>query len=153
MAQGTGSGNGANLSALQQFMVGQGASSTLTPAQALAAYQALAPERQLLFANQVLIGEIRKAGRAASALAGAERDAAYQPAYAALDVVFPQVGTPGNLSMGSSQIHTLQDSAIDIMAPRGSGRRRHPRCRTEPEGGQQPRHRHRRGRRHLGRGG
>ena len=120
MAQTPGTGNASYLAPLQQFVADQGVTSASTAAAALSAFQKMAPELQLLFTNQVLISEIRKAGRTASALAGAGRDAAYAPAYAALDVVFPQVGASGNLSMGSSQIHTLQGSAIDILAPRGS---------------------------------
>jgi filamentous hemagglutinin family protein len=88
-------------------------------AQALDAFAALAPERQALFINQVLVGEIRGAGRAASVLSGAERDAAYLRAYQALQTVFSEAGQNGNLNMGSSQLRTLQGSAITVLTPRG----------------------------------
>jgi len=86
---------------------------------ALARFAQLPPEVQLLHMNRVLTTEIRNAGRTASALAGDERDAAYDAAYRALATVFPDVGAGGELRMGSSQIKTLQGSGIDILTPRG----------------------------------
>jgi hypothetical protein len=65
------------------------------------------------------VGEIRGAGRAASVLSGAERDAAYLRAYQALQTVFSEAGQNGNLNMGSSQLRTLQGSAITVLTPRG----------------------------------
>lgn len=85
----------------------------------LVAFDALPRERQALFVNTVLISEIRGAGRTASSLSGSRRDAAYAVAYDALALVFPSVATAGNLAMGSSQIHTFQDSAVSVLTPRG----------------------------------
>ena len=107
---------------LQQFVVAQGgpAAAATDAGQALAAFEAMAPERQALFTNLVLVDVIRTAGRAASKLSGAAQTAAYAPAYAALDTVFPVAGATGNIEMGASQVETLQDSNITVLAPRGS---------------------------------
>ena len=109
----------AALDTLQQFVVAQGIAAA-TGAQALAAFEAMAPERQALLTNQVLVGVLRQSGRAASALSGAAQTAAYEPAYAALDTVFPGSAGAGRISLGASQVETLQDSNITVLAPRGS---------------------------------
>ena len=101
------------------FVQTQTAQFGLSVEQALGTFAALPIERQLVFASQVLTSEVRTAGRAASVLTGTERDAAYAKAYAAIDVVFPEIGTPGSFQMGSSQVRTFQGSAIEILAPRG----------------------------------
>ena len=106
--------------ALVGFVGTQTRRADLTPASALAVFMTLAPERQLLFTNQVLATEVRNAGRAASLLAGVPRDAAYERAYQTLDVVFPEPGIAGDVKMGSSQLRTLQGSDIDVLVPRGS---------------------------------
>lgn len=105
---------------LETFVATQGAPAGLDAAAALSAFEQMAPERQALFTNEVLVSVVRQAGRTASALSGSAQTAAYAPAYAALDTVFPGVGSTGNLSMGASQIETLQNSNIDVLAPRGS---------------------------------
>ena len=105
--------------ALATFVAAQSGKSGLDVAHTLAAFGDLSKEQQGVFINQVLIGEIRSAGRAASALTGAQRDAAYQQAYRALQVVFPDEGTDGDLKMGSSQLRTYQNSAITVLTPRG----------------------------------
>jgi len=105
--------------ALVSFVAAQTGQAGLDLAQSLTAFQGLAAERRLVFTNQVLLGEIRNAGRAASALSGTDRDAAYARAYDALAVVFPDAGTDGNLQMGSSQLRTYQNSAINVLTPRG----------------------------------
>jgi hypothetical protein len=105
---------------LKKFLAAQGGAAGLDDAQALSAFEALPPQEQALFTNQVLVSVLRQAGRTASALSGAAQAAAYAPAYAALDVVFPKFGTAANLEMGASQVETLQDSDITILAPRGS---------------------------------
>jgi len=96
---------------------------TGTPAKSLAdaveRFATLPPEAQLVFTNQVLGTEVRNAGRAAAVLAGDEREQAYAKAYSAIDTVFPTLGTSGDLLMGVSQIKTLQDSDIVLLAPRG----------------------------------
>ena len=105
---------------LQQFVASQGVSAGLDAAASLTAFTQMSPERQALFTNVVLIAVLRQAGRTASALSGAAQTAAYAPAYAALDTVFPDPGQQGNLSMGASQIETLQNSGVVVLAPRGS---------------------------------
>ncbi|MBC7731782.1 MAG: filamentous hemagglutinin family protein, partial [Bacteriovorax sp.] len=105
--------------ALLSFVAAQTGQAGLDLPQSLAAFQGLAPERQLVFTNQVLLGEIRSAGRVASALSGTDRDAAYARAYDALAVVFPDAGTDGSLQMGSSQLRSYQNSAINVLTPRG----------------------------------
>ena len=108
------------LGQLQAFVVAQGAPAGATPAQALSEFMQFAPEVQLQFTNQVLVAVIRQAGRVASALSGSAQTAAYAPAYAALNLVFPAAGKVGDISMGTSQVETLQDSNIFMLAPYGS---------------------------------
>jgi len=105
---------------LQQFVAAQGGSANADAEAALAAFEAMAPERQALFTNLVLVDVVRSAGRTASRLTGADQTAAYQPAYDALDVVFPAAAGMGDVSMGASQVETLQGSNITVLAPRGS---------------------------------
>ena len=105
--------------ALIAFVQTQTAQAGLSVEQALGSFAALPIERQLVFTSQVLTSEVRAAGRAASTLAGTERDAAYAKAYAAIDVVFPEIGSTGSFQMGSSQVRTFQGSDIEILAPRG----------------------------------
>jgi len=88
-------------------------------AEALQTFAALPVEQQLLHMNRVLASELRSAGRAASALSGVERDAAYQRAYDALAALFPEGLSGGNVDMGASQIKTMQGSNITVHAPRG----------------------------------
>jgi filamentous hemagglutinin family protein len=109
-----------NSDALIKFVKVQTGQSGLDLRQSVAALQSMAPERRLLFTNQVLLTEIRDAGRAASALSGSARETAYARAYDALAVVFPDAGTDGSLQMGSSQVRTYQGSAVNILTPRGS---------------------------------
>ena len=120
LAMGTHSTEASYITALVGFVGTQTNRADLTPASALMAFTALPVERQLLFTNQVLATEVRNAGRAASLLAGAPRDAAYERAYQALDVVFPELGVAGDVKMGSSQLRTLQGSDINVLVPRGS---------------------------------
>jgi filamentous hemagglutinin family protein len=110
----------ANETRLVNFVQTTTGTDKLSTEQALLAFNALPPERQLLLTNQVLAAEVRKAGRDAQTLSGAQRDAAYARAYNAIDTVFPEAGITGNLKMGSSQLRTLQDSSIRVLAPRGS---------------------------------
>lgn len=114
------SSKSAYLSQLQQFVVTQGAPAGISAAQALAAFEALPPERQAVFTNQVLVDVIRQSGRTAAALSGSAQASAYAPAYAALDLVFPAAGGSGNLEMGYSQVETQQNSDITILSPRGN---------------------------------
>ncbi len=111
--------DGTHADALTTFVQAQSGSTGLTTAQVLEAFAALPVERQLVFTGQVLTAEVRAAGRAASPLAGTERDTAYAKAYAAIDVVFPELGAAGDLQMGSSQLRTFQGSGIQVFTPRG----------------------------------
>lgn len=90
-----------------------------TLSEAMSAFEAWPLEKQILFVNQVLVTDVRDAGRAAAALAGADREAAYAVAYSALQAVFPGERTQGNILMGSSAIKTLQDSSISLLVPGG----------------------------------
>ena len=108
-----------NATALVAFVQEQTGRSGLSPAEALQAFAALAPERQWIFTSHVLFEQVRSAGRAATALTGADREAAYQKAYDAIDVVFPAAGSNGDLNMGSSQVSSLQGAEILMLSPRG----------------------------------
>jgi filamentous hemagglutinin family protein len=104
---------------LAAFVAARSGTRPLDTADALARYAALPVEQQLLHMNRVLASELRAAGRAASALGGAERDAAYAAGYRALATVFSNAAAEGDLLLGSSQIKTLQGSGIDLLTPRG----------------------------------
>lgn len=108
---------------LRSFLTARGVAAedqALDADQAWQMLQALPKEQQLLFVNQALIGQVRAAGREAAALSGAERDAAYAKAYAAIEAIFPTSATAsGSINMGSSAIKTNQDSAIVTLAPYG----------------------------------
>lgn len=104
---------------LAAFVAARTGTRPLDTADALARYAALPVEQQLLHMNRVLASELRAAGRAASALGGAERDAAYAAGYGALATVFSNAAAEGDLLLGSSQIKTLQGSGIDLLTPRG----------------------------------
>ena len=106
---------------LQKFLVAQGQPAAADASTALSRFEQMAPEQQALFTNLVLVDVIRKSGRAASQQSAADlKAAAYQPAYDALALVFPSAAGSGNLEMGSSQVETLQNSDITVLAPRGS---------------------------------
>lgn len=108
--------------ALQSFMAIHGGS-VLTTAAAndtdslWARFSALAPEKQLLFTNQVLNAELAAAGKAGSQLKGDEQLAAYARGYNALATVFPGSKSGGEVLMTSSQIKTTQNSPIEIIIP------------------------------------
>ncbi len=116
----------ARLQALQEFVAArQPAAAPADPATAAAASSALAAfaglplEQQMLRINAVVFDSLRAAGRQA-ALAGAERELAYAPAYAALASIFPGLRGSGNLDMTSSQIKTQQGGHINLLAPGGN---------------------------------
>lgn len=104
---------------LTAFMQARTGTAPASQAEALLAFTALPVEQQLLHMNRVLASELRAAGRAASTLNGAERDAAYERGYKALAALFPQDLSGGTVDMGASQIKTLQNSDITVHAPRG----------------------------------
>jgi len=69
---------------------------------AIRSFNRLSSEEQMLFTTTVLTADLRDAGRTASALTGAARDAAYARGYAALDSMFPASDRIGSVRMGSS---------------------------------------------------
>ncbi|MCR5867674.1 filamentous haemagglutinin family protein [Aquincola sp. J276] len=77
-------------------------------------------ERQLPWLRQVLAAELRSAGRQAAALADAPRDAAYAAGYLALETLFPGARAAGDIRLPSSQIRTLQQADITLLAPGGA---------------------------------
>jgi hypothetical protein len=82
-------------------------------------FAALAPERQSLLLNEVLFAELRAAGRSASALAGAERDAAYKKGYDAIAALFPGSRPVGAIDLSGSQAKTQQGGDIHLVTPGG----------------------------------
>ncbi len=93
-------------------------------ADAVARFDALPVERQAVWLNQVLIGELRAAGREAAAASGSDRDAAYARGYRAIETLFPvddsvQGRTLGDIRLPTSQIRTSQRGNITLLAPGG----------------------------------
>lgn len=94
---------------------------------ALQALRALPPERQLPWLAQVLRADLAAAGRRASEVgAGTAFDAAYAPAYQALDALFPlasrgagDAADAGDIVTPTSQIRTAQRGSITLLAPTG----------------------------------
>lgn len=90
------------------------------PADAPVAFQALPLERQLPWLRQVFAAELRRAGRAAAQAApGAEREALYSAGYLALDALFPGLRGEGDILLPTSQVKTLQQADITLLAPGG----------------------------------
>lgn len=90
---------------------------------ALLAFDSMPVEQKLLFINRKLTADVRQAGRAAAVAANQQaKDLAYLPGYQAIEAVFPGL-TDGkataNVLMGASQVKTLQNSPITVMAPGG----------------------------------
>lgn len=111
--------SGAYAADLAAFVAARTGSAPVDTFDALDRFGMLPIEQQLLHMNRVLGSEIRQAGRTASALGGAERDAAYAKGYDAIATVFPNAARDADLNMGSSQIKSLQGSSIDLLTPRG----------------------------------
>jgi hypothetical protein len=88
-------------------------------AQALAAFDSLAPEAQLLLLQKVLFDELRFAGRSAARSDGADREAAYERGFSTLAALFPGSRVDGEIRMTSSQIKTQQGGAVHLLAPGG----------------------------------
>ncbi len=90
-------------------------------AQALAAFEALPLSRQLPWINGLLVDTVRSAGREAANASGADKVAAYDRAYRAIETVFPSEGRPeADLSLASAQVKTLQSAGITFMVPGGA---------------------------------
>lgn len=101
--------------ALTRFVNTRTASS-LDAAAAAQAFQQLPAEQQALFLNQVLMAELKTAGRAAL---GSER-VAYLRGYEALDALYPAQGRDGNIVLSNSQVKTAQGGNISFAAPAGT---------------------------------
>ncbi len=95
----------------------------LTLAEAVARFDALPVERQAVWLNQVLVGELRAAGREAASKGGEDRDLAYARGYRAVDTLFPADAAgarpAGDIRLPTSQIKTTQVGDIVLMAPGG----------------------------------
>lgn len=111
------------LKALGDYVRGVTAQPQLSDADALAAFDSLPLARQAPWLNRQLVGELRTAGRAAAALDGDARWQAYANAYLAVNTVFPLDGLTqrpsGDLLLPASQIKTVQQADITLLAPGG----------------------------------
>jgi hypothetical protein len=100
-----------------------GAQAALTDAQAVSAFEALPLTQQIPWLNGKLMAELQAAGSAAAALADDARWRAYAPGYAAINTLFPVDGLAarpsGDLRLPTSQIKTLQQANITLLAPGG----------------------------------
>lgn len=96
---------------------------SLSDAQALVAFEALPLAQQIPWLNQQLVAELRHAGRAAAETDGDGRWAAYASGYQAVNLLFPLPATggrpAGELKLPTSQIKTLQQADITLLAPGG----------------------------------
>jgi hypothetical protein len=82
---------------------------------------AAGPEQTALALHDVLFAELRTAGRNAARLsAGPAREAAYQPGYAALALLYPGPRAGGDITLAASQIKTQQGGDIRLLAPGGA---------------------------------
>ncbi|HSI47456.1 MAG TPA: filamentous hemagglutinin family protein [Ideonella sp.] len=110
----------AGAKALVSFMQQQ-TGQTLALNDAMAAFEALPLERQLLRLNAVLVDEVRTQGRAAvNARLAEDKEAAYDRGYAAINALFPADSRQdGDISLPSTQLRTLQGSDITLLTPGG----------------------------------
>lgn len=95
--------------------VNQRTGSSLDAEAAAQRFKTLPAEQQALFVNQVLMAELRTAGRAA--ISG-ER-VAYLRGYEALDALYPRAAD-GNIVLSNSQVKTAQGGNISFTAPGGT---------------------------------
>jgi filamentous hemagglutinin family protein len=106
--------------ALIDFMKDRTGKSGLSLAQSWQAYAALPVEQQALLVTRTLSTEVASSISKASVLTGSERDAAYAQGYDAMSTVFDHAtAQTSTLSLSSSQIKTLQGSAVNIFNPNG----------------------------------
>jgi filamentous hemagglutinin family protein len=85
-----------------------------------AVFAGLSFERQVLFVQQALQGDVRAAGReSVAATTKAAQQAAYAKAYAAINQVLPGTRSEGNVLMARSQIKTTQDGDVSMLVPGG----------------------------------
>ena len=115
------SASAARAASMAAFVNAQGGAVTATNLdQVIAAFAALSPEVQQVYVMQALNADVGQAIANASVLSGAARDAAYQPAYQAIETVFPvATAQTSTIDMGDSQIKSEQNSSIYIANPNG----------------------------------
>ncbi|KAF1047991.1 MAG: hypothetical protein GAK35_00411 [Herbaspirillum frisingense] len=91
-----------------------------TAQEALAYFNALAPEQQRIFARQVYFAELRAGGREYND-ANSPRYGSYLRGRNAIAVMFPATGYQGDLLMyGASGIHTDVGGDIQVLTPGGA---------------------------------
>jgi hypothetical protein len=115
---------GSELRALGDYVRSLGASNAaVTDVQAVAAFEALPLMQQIPWLNRQLVAALQSAGSAAAAQADDARWRAYAPGYAAINTLFPVDGLAarpaGDLRLPTSQIKTLQQAGITLLAPGG----------------------------------
>ncbi|MEK8032694.1 filamentous hemagglutinin family protein [Ideonella sp. DXS29W] len=106
--------------ALQRWMkltTGQ----TLSLDQAIVAFESLPVERQIGWLNQMLVEEVRTAGRAAATATGVDKEAAYLRGYLAIDSIFPGLRPEGDIRMPSTQVKTVQHAGAELVAQSQQG--------------------------------
>ncbi|NWG87720.1 MAG: filamentous hemagglutinin family protein [Hydrogenophilaceae bacterium] len=85
----------------------------LTEQDALTQFLALDTSRQAPFVNRHFSGELLASGKAAAISDNDDRG------YAAIASLFPHGGYQGDISMYNSQVKTLRNASIDLLAPGG----------------------------------
>jgi len=114
------SANSARALALIDFVATRTGQKGLTLAQSWQAFQNLPVEQQALLVTRTLSADVSAAITDAASKTGASRDAAYAKGYDALSTVFNHAtAQAGNISLSSSQVKTLQGSAISVFTPNG----------------------------------
>lgn len=91
--------------------------------QAIVAFEALPIERQIGWLNQMLVEEVRNAGRSAAVSSGVDKEAAYLRGYLAIDSIFPGQRPEGDIRMPSTQAKTLQQAGFELVAESQTGTR------------------------------
>ncbi|WP_144007046.1 filamentous haemagglutinin family protein, partial [Pelomonas sp. KK5] len=96
---------------------------SLSDAAAAQRFESLPLERQAVWLNGVLVGELRSAGRAAAkATDDAAQAADYARGYQAINLLFPlgDAGRPGgSILMPTSQVKTAMNAGIALLTPGG----------------------------------
>ena len=86
---------------------------------AIAGFEALPLERQIGWLNQVLVEEVRSAGRSAATSSGYAQQAAYLQGYLAIDTVFAGERIDGHIALPSTQVKTVQDAHRTLVPASG----------------------------------
>jgi len=112
--------DGAKSQSLIEFGAERTGKSGLSLEQSWQAYLGLSVPQQALLVTRALSADVAAATSRASSLEGSQRDAAYAQGYDALNTVFDHATVQAStLSLSSSQIKTLQNSAINIINANG----------------------------------